>query len=396
MQSAIPKKPRTPEGYLVKELENDPHGLLEAGDQGTPQVIVSPLVSRFSQICDFIELHGRPPQPDAETLMEQQLAHWLSSILNRIDLVNLLIRSGWGDRIAEFQTNQTASQKKVPRLQDPFGLLGMVKGTGIQQLRHVSRVNRKPPESVARRQPCKNFSDYAPKFEEAFKAIESGQLRAINSTAGKIRAGVFLVMNDLLGYVDKVESERTDQKFNSGDRRREDGRTRVIFENATESDLLLRSLEKAVLSDGYILEHQAQEDAGETDAVAGFLYVVRSKRDFPGHHGEPFKIGFTRTSVQRRLAKARTEAAYLFGDVEVVASYRCLGVDPAALEGALHSFFDPGKLEIELDLGSGNILKPKEWFGVDIQDIDRAVFLALESELMHYSYDLVQGIQPRN
>ncbi len=379
----------------MKELENDPHGLLEAGDHGIPQVIVSPLISRFSQICDFIDNQGRPPQPDADTLMEQQLAHWLSSILNRIDLVNLLIHSGWGDRVAECQANQSASQTKAPRLQDPFGLLGMVKGTGVQQLRHVSRVNRKPPESVARRQPCKNFSEYAPKFEEAFKAIESGQMKAINATSGKIRAGVFLVVNDLLGYVDRVESEITDQKFDSGDRRREDGRTRVIFENATESDLLLRSLEKAVLSDGYLLEHQAQENAVAAEAVAGFLYVVRSKRDFPGHQGELFKIGFTRTSVERRLAKARTEAAYLFGDVEVVASYRCLGVDPAALEGALHSFFAPGKLDIELDLGSGNILKPKEWFGVDVHDIDRAVFLALESELMHYSYDPVQGIQPR-
>jgi hypothetical protein len=379
----------------MENFLDDPHGLLDMANDETSIRLTSPLTSRFSEICEFTERTGEPPRLDAQSLREQQLAQWLVSILGRPELIKLLIDGGWESQVSEFQSSIQFEQRKTARLQDPFGLLRMARGTGVQQIRNVSRVKRQPPELIARRKPCADFSKFAPKFEEIAQAIEAGRVNPSSAVTGNIRPGVFLVVNDLLGYVESVEAEITERKFKSGERRRQDGRTRVIFENATESEMLLRSLEKAVLSDGYLLK-QPDPEMAELDQVAGFLYVVKSKRDLSGQNREVFKIGYTRTSVERRLAKARTEAAYLFGEVEVVASYRCLGVDPAALESALHAFFATGKLEIELDLGLGNILKPKEWFGVDFQDIDRAVFLALESELGNYSYFPSKGIVPRS
>jgi hypothetical protein len=192
--------------------------------------------------------------------------------------------------------------------------------------------------------------------------------------------------------VDEITGEPVDLKFESGDRTRFDGRTRVIFENGTESNMMLRSLEKSILQEGYLLAHVEDDELEVEREVAGFLYVVRSKRKFEVSGAELYKIGFTRTSVERRLAKAKTEAAYLFGEVELVVSYRCLGIDPSALESAMHNFFAPCKVEIEINMGSGNLLRPQEWFAIEPKEIDRAVFLALESELSNYKYVPGHGI----
>ena len=378
------------------ELENDPHGLLEIEAEGLSTSLPSPLISRFVEICDFVETTGNPPNESSESLMERQLGQWLDTILHRDDLLNLIKAAGWGAPLSRIQAIQSPSLRKESRLVDPFGLLGMVKNSGIQQLRNVSKINRKSPESIAKRQPCKDFSKFEPKFELLAQELENGRIQPLKAVAGKIQPGAFLVINDLLGFVDKVESELSEQEFESGNRLRMDGRTRIIFENGTETNMLLRSLEKALLADGYLLVTKDGLSEPGIELTSGFLYVVKSLREFAGVEGGMLKIGFTRTSVARRLSKARTEAAYLFGDVEVVASYRCLGVDPAALESALHAFFAEVKVDIELNLGANNILKPKEWFGVNLEAIDLAINLALESEIDNYVFDPRTGIVPRN
>jgi hypothetical protein len=378
----------------MNELLNDPHGLLEMEHESSSTSLPPTLISRFIEIYDFLTLEGRLPQETSNNLMERQLARWLESILRRQDLLTLIRSAGLESRLAKIQSLQTTPSKKDVHLVDPFGLLSKVKSTGIQQLRNISKVNRKSADSIAKRQKCEDFSQFEPKFDFLAQSLEKEQFKPLKSVAGKIKEGSFFVLNDLMGFVHKIDTVVSEQNFESGQRIREDGRTRVIFENGTESNLLLRSLEKALLSDGYLFIEREGPDEGNIESTSGFLYVVKSKREFAGVTGEMIKIGFTRTSLERRLAKAKTEAAYLFGEVEVVASYRCMGVDPAALESALHAFFAQVKLDIELNLGDNNVLKPKEWFGAKLEDIDTAISLALESELGNYVFDPVAGIVP--
>src|SRR5690606_10749723 len=111
-----------------------------------------------------------------------------------------------------------------------------------------------------------------------------------------------------------------------------DARLRVIYSNGTESNILLRSLQRALYKDetsrrisdpsaaGPLFSSEAEED----DLASGTIYVLRSKSDHPvvsGHRDIVHKIGVTGGSVERRIANAKIDATYLLADVEVVATY---------------------------------------------------------------------------
>lgn len=379
----------------MAEAENldDPFGLLERLDgPQTTDKLPSPLVSRFIDLREFVEKHAKLPDYES-SLYGRQLRQWFESLRFRDDLLNALRGLGHADALEKFEQLAEA-RRSTTKLSDPFGLLGSLKTTGIQNLRNVSKVVRDKAEKIARRSPCPNFEVYAPIFEGLEEKIQTGQLVPHTNPNGKLEVGTFVILHDLFGYVAQVESETQKYNFASGGRQREDGRTLVVFENGTQSDLLLRSLEKAIISDGYYLE--ARESSELDEALSfGFLYVVESAREIDDLKGAS-KIGFTRSSVEKRLAKAKTESAYLFGEVNVAATYRCIGFDPAVLESMLHAFFSEARLDIEINLGSGNSLAPKEWFRVSTEEISRAVFLAIDSELQNYEYKLGRGIRSRD
>ena len=67
-------------------------------------------------------------------------------------------------------------------------------------------------------------------------------------------------------------------------------RTRCIYENGTESDILLQTLRKNVVGRGYAVTELQEEtenrfftdaDLTEEDKVTGYVYVLRSLSDNP-------------------------------------------------------------------------------------------------------------------
>ena len=379
----------------MKEFDQDPFGLLDGNYEHRPTSFVSPLVSRFGDISDFYLANSRLPNSESIGLRERQLGVWLNAILIRDDLCELLRQEGWSVRLAEFKCCTGNKSDKPLKMLDPFGLLSNTKATGIQTIRHIARVERKSPDYVAKREHCPDFEKYRLLFENVARRIEVGELQPMDEVSGMVHEGMFVVINDLLGYIEKIDREIKVEHYGSGQRTRTDGRTLVIFENATQSDMLMRSLEKSLMANGYLLSENVKGKEFDPDDTSGFLYVVKSKKKFEGVSDDLFKIGFTRTTVERRLAKAKTEPAYLFGHVEVVATYRCLGLNPNALESALHTFFAKAKMDITIDIGAGNTLKPQEWFRVPLKDIDRTIFLAMDSKLGDYTYSTTTGITPR-
>ncbi len=91
---------------------------------------------------------------------------------------------------------------------------------------------------------------------------------------------------------------------------RPDRRLRVIYDNGTESDLLLRSLQRALNKDkasrritepdfGPLFSRAEEED----DLATGYIYVLRSKSDHPfvaEHRSVIHKIGVTGGDVKSR------------------------------------------------------------------------------------------------
>jgi len=176
-----------------------------------------------------------------------------------------------------------------------------------------------------------------------------------------------------------------------------DARLRVIFDNGTESNLLRRSLQRALYKDeagrrvtdpdlGPLFKDKADVD----DIESGTIYVLRSLSDHPfiSEHRELLhKIGVTGGKVETRIQNAETEATYLLAKVEVVASYKLFGINRTKLETLFHRLFSSAQLDLVIHDRFGKPVKPKEWFLVPLQVIDQAVKYLRDGSIVEYSYD---------
>ena len=201
----------------------------------------------------------------------------------------------------------------------------------ITVLRHVrSSAAIKAAEEIAARNPCKDFERFKPLFDE----VDAGLKRKLWVTKpfGKnasIEAGDFFILSGLIAFVAEVgDTYKTPNAETNG-------RLRVIYSNETESDLLLRSLQRALYkdSDGRAGSRIVKVDSGPLfsditepdDIEAGTIYVLRSQSSHPfvaKHRELIHKIGVTGGKVETRIAAADKDATYLLADVEVVATYK--------------------------------------------------------------------------
>ena len=151
-----------------------------------------------------------------------------------------------------------------------------------------------------------------------------------------------------------------------------DARLRAIFSNGTESNLLRRSLQRALYKDetgrrltdpdlGPLFGDSPSED----DQDSGTIYVLRSHSQHPfvkEHRDLIHKIGVTGGKVETRLANAVNEATYLLAEVEVVATYKLVGINRTKLENLFHRIFSPAQIDLTIPDRFGKPVQPKEWF----------------------------------
>jgi Meiotically Up-regulated Gene 113 (MUG113) protein len=178
---------------------------------------------------------------------------------------------------------------------------------------------------------------------------------------------------------------------------RKDRRLRVIYDNATESNVLARSLQKALYRDGAgrrITNPSAGPLFGDAsddeDLESGTIYVLRSKSDHPdvaAHRELIHKIGVTGGSVESRIATAATDATYLLADVEIVATYRLFNINRKKLENLLHRVFAAARLDFAIADRFGNPVQPREWFLVPLPVIDEVVKRIRDQSIVGSVYD---------
>jgi hypothetical protein len=178
---------------------------------------------------------------------------------------------------------------------------------------------------------------------------------------------------------------------------RTDARLRVIFDNGTESNMLMRSLQRALHKDEAgrrITDPVAgplfSDQLGEDDQAAGTIYVLRSKSENPtvaANRDLIHKIGITNLPVAQRIAGARLQPTFLMADVEVVATYELYNISRVKLENLIHRVFDPARLDIEIKDRFGHPVVPREWFLVPLFVIDEAVDKIRNGTISNYRYD---------
>jgi len=207
----------------------------------------------------------------------------------------------------------------------------------------------------------------------------------------EIEKGRFFIVGGQKAYVaDKGETTITDQG-------RTDARLRVIFDNGTESNMLMRSLQRALNKDEAgrrITEPTAgplfSDQTIDGDEASGTIYVLRSKADHPlvaENRELVHKIGVTNMSVEKRIAGAHLQPTFLMANVEIVATYELYNINRTKLENLIHRIFEPARLEIEIMDRFGRPVVPREWFLVPLFVIKEAVERIKDGTISGYRYD---------
>ena len=267
----------------------------------------------------------------------------------------------------------------------------------ITELKHVrSTAEKKAAEDIANRERCKDFEKFRPIFDQIQNELKSG-LRSARPFVmrGEIEKGEFFILAGQKAYVaEKGETILTNKGLT-------DARLRVILDNGTESDLLMRSLERALQKDAAgrrITEPTAgplfSDQNADGDEASGTIYVLRSKSDHPlvaEKRDLVHKIGVTSTSVEQRISGAKLQPTFLMADVEVVATYELYNINRTKFENLIHRIFEPARLDIEIMDRFGRPVVPREWFLVPLFAIKEAVEKIKDGTITDYFYDKTEA-----
>jgi len=263
----------------------------------------------------------------------------------------------------------------------------------VTVLRHVrSLAERQAAEEIADRTPCVDFDKFKPLFERAERELKDGLRKAIPFKGeASVEQGNYFIVGGQFAYV----AEKGDEFETSS--RQPDARLRLIYGNGTESNLLMRSLQKALTQDGNgrrLSDPDAGPlfgDAAEADDIeSGTIYVLRSlsKHPFVSEHRLLIhKIGVTGGKVETRIADAENQATYLLAPVEIVAEYRLHNINRTRMENIFHRLFSAVQLDLSIEDRFGKPVKPREWFVVPLQVIDEAVKRIRDGTITKVAYD---------
>jgi hypothetical protein len=275
---------------------------------------------------------------------------------------------------------------------------GLSDGNDVTDLRHVRATSEKrAAEDVAQRKPCADFEQFSPLFERTRRELKDGlRYSAPLEKRGEmnidlIHEGQFFIVGGQFAYIAKVGSEFTTQYD------RKDSRLRVIYDNGTESDVLLRSFQRSFYRDeaARVISNVEvgplfNEEPAEDDTKTGTIYVLRSKSDHPvvaANRDLLHKIGVTGSKIETRIANAALDATFLMADVEILATYALYNINRVRLENLIHRVFDLAQLDISIPDRSGNPVRPREWFLVPFFVIDEAVGRIKDGSITDYVYD---------
>ena len=352
------------------------------------------IIAGFEEIQRFTEEHRRPPQHGEERdIFERLYAVRLDRIRDLQecrDLVEPLDHQGLLTAAAE------APLADIEKLDDDALLaeLGIeAEAPPITELKHVRpSAEKKEAEEIANREKCEDFGTFKPLFEQVQKELDTGlrETRPFERKA-EIEPGRFFIVGGQKAYVAKMGEKFPNEKGHT------DARLRVIFDNGTESNMLMRSLQRALNKDEAgrrITEPTAgplfSDQTIDGDEASGAIYVLRSKSDHPlvaENRELVHKIGVTNMSVEKRIAGAQLQPTFLMANVEVVATYELYNINRTKLENLIHRIFEPARLEIEILDRFGRPVMPREWFLVPLFVIDEAVEKIKDGTISGYVYD---------
>lgn len=342
----------------------------------TQKIIYDPEVERFLEIVEFVQENGREPYRVQDDLRERSLASRLIGIRRDIERIEYLKQY---DELGlleekEIQIPKVASVDDILKVGSSELLEGNQKegiDTSIFDIESLQKVTTMP-DYVARRKKIQDFGKYEILFKNCHREITEGKRKFVTfKNEQDIHPNSFYVLKGVLLYVEAVgERKKVKGKTNA--------RLKCIFENGTESDMLLRSLAAELYKNGRRVTDNEEillEDMVSKDVSTGYIYVLRSLSTDSqiNEINELYKIGFTTGIVENRIRNAENESTYLYAPVEIVSTYQVYNMDGNKFETAIHHALSNKNLDVSIVAPNGRMIIPKEWFVVSLEDLQKVI-----------------------
>ena len=345
------------------------------------------LVKSFQEVLDFVEQNNRLPKSDG-SFDEKKLYTRLDGIkkdktkydkckpYDTLDVLGEYQEAKEEDLLASILSNPAFNLS--PEAASLFDM--------PQYMREAEE--RAQAEYIGKHIECKDFDTFKPLFDAVHEGIEKGTHKLIKFKEAHLEEGTFFVIGGVVAYLAKIHDVQKNKSYKN------DGRIRCIYDNGTESDILLRSLAKSLYLDGYTVQNtlfNADEHLKKSftitdlDVASGFIYVLKSKSVDSAISSikDLYKIGFTTQTVEERIANAKNDATYLYADVEIVATWEVYNIKAVAFENALHRLFKKAQLKL-----AAGVAHPKEWYIVPYKIIEEAVSRLIQGEKIGYDIHL--------
>lgn len=376
-------------------FSNDPFGLLNVKSTSSAKTEDQRLIQSFDEINEFYKNHNREPK-QVNDINERGLYSRLQGIRTNFEKVEALKKYDVNNLLDIIEPEQIDSIDDIFS-SDPFGILGG-SDEGLFDFKNVPNKQemeeRMAAEFVAKRKPCNHFDKYEPLFKKVQSELKSGTRKLVKFNEQNMQEKTFYVQNGMLVYLEKIFNISKDKNSKL------DGRIYCVFENGTESNMLYRSLGKALYENGSAVTHSSDTDEMELiknaqtitdeDKPTGFVYVLSSLSNDPKikEIQHLYKIGYSTIPVQDRIKNAEKEPTYLMAPVRIESEYETYNMNTQKFEQLLHNFFGAACLNVDVYDAKGKRHIPQEWFIAPIYIIDRVVDLILQGEIVNYIYNL--------
>jgi len=337
--------------YLNDELLLTP----DEKPKATQTSLLARAVEVIERINAFVDETGAEPisQP-GRSVRERMLANELAGL--RASKANLERLASYDKRNLVFSGAGVTDPLDDPLLSDGLDIFDV-----RDELKPMAR-----PDFVADRRPCPDFERFEPLFEGIRKSVVEGTRKPQPFRQERVELGEFFVLKGQLVHVADLRDEH---KRNG----KPDARLRVIFDNGTESNLLMSSLVRRLYED------KDARRIGVTDvgplfegARTGFVYVLRSLSDKPEVHGL-LKVGTTSGAVEDRIAHAETQSTFLFAPVVIVETYELVGHSAKEVEQRIHRALRPYHIALRVTGPDGRSFSSVEWFRATPELVEKAI-----------------------
>jgi hypothetical protein len=356
------------------------------------------ILAGFEDVMRFRETNGRAPQHGQHLdIFERLYAVRLDQLRNLSEEDLVLLRPL--DRYGLLADPEVV--KPTDALSNDELLAAVAEDTpgDIGTLVHVQSLEakRENPDYVADRVKCADFDLYKPLFDAAQADLSAGRRTAKPFVKdASIEAGDFFILSGQMVYVAAVGEPI---KAPNGGR---DARLRVIYSNGTESNILQRSLQRALYEPERQGRRLTQGSMGplfggtleDGDIPSGTIYVLRSLSTMPqiaAMRDVLFKIGVTGGRVEDRIGNAERDPTYLLAPVEIVATWKLANIKQFKFEQTVHRILASAQLQLHVPDRFGIPVEPREWFVVPLPVINEIMERIQDESITEFVYDPSAG-----